>query len=192
TKESMLGPGDYDDWTYLISGKSASNRRWTGQIREERRQLIKDNEPVIEPPKSARKIQEYLNSVPQQYFGHGAHGNLRPSKLDEAIWTVADTISEEQRRDQELRKLYWMRKFPQPLYLPCDRFPRLKCDYANQAMNLPSEVLRSMYIERDYELDLSKAHLASYVPVAKREGLDVPVLEKYLEANLNDNEDLLK
>jgi len=192
TKKTMLGPDDYDDWTYLISGKTASNPNWTRELRKQRRDLIAENEPVIEPPAATKRIQEYLNSLPQQYFGHGAHGNLRPSKLDEAIWTVADTVGEEQRRDQELRKLYWMRKFPQPLYLPCDRFPRLKADYANQAMNLPSEILRSMYIERDYELDLSKAHLASYAPVAKREGLEVPTLEKCLQANLRGDEELLE
>ena len=191
-KQVMLGPDDYDDWTYLISGKTASNPNWTRELRKQRRDLIAENEPVIEPPECARRIQEYLNTLGQQYFGHGAHGNLRPEKLDEAIWAVADTVGEEQRRDQELRKLYWVRKFPQPLYLPCDRFPRLKADYANQAMNLPSTVLRSIYTERDYELDLSKAHLASYVPVAKREGLEVPTLEKCLQANLRGDEELLE
>jgi len=191
-KEVMLGPEDYDDWTYLISGKRrATSRNWTSDLREERRQLIEENEPVIDPPTVTGRIQEYLNSLPQQYFGHGAHGNLRPSKLDDAIWTVADTIDEEQRRNQELRKLYWMRKFPQPLYMPCDRFPRLRADYANQLMNLPSEVLRATYIDRDYELDLSKAHLASYVPVAKREGIEVPVLERHLEANMDADTSLL-
>ncbi|MCS4139578.1 hypothetical protein GGQ13_003033 [Salinibacter ruber] len=190
-KELMLSPEDYDDWTYLVSGKSANSRRWTRTLREERRELIEANEPVIEPPEATRQIQDYLNSLPQQYFGHGAHGNLRPKQLDKAIWTVADTINEEERRDQELRKLYWMRKFPQPLYLPCDRFPRLKADHHNQAMNLPSAVLRSTYTPRDYELDLSKAHLASYVPVAKREGLEVPTLERYLDANLEGDTGLL-
>jgi len=85
-----------------------------------------------------------------------------------------------------------MRIFPQPLYAFCDRFPRLKADYYNQCMNLPSEVLRAMYTPNDYELDLSKAHLGSYAPVARREGIDVPVLEEYLEANLEDDESLLK
>jgi hypothetical protein len=51
-------------------------------------------------------------------------------------------------------------------------------------------VRRAVYTERDYELDLSKAHLASYVPVAKREGLDVPVLRRYLRATMRGEIDL--
>ena len=189
TKELMLSPEDHDDWTYLINGKSANSRRWTSQLREERRERIEEHEPIIPPPDSARRIQAYLNGLSQTTFGHGGYGIFSPDVLDKGIWE-ASTLDEERRRDQELRKLYWMRKFPQPLYLPCDRSPRQKCDHHNQAMNLPSHILRSMYHERDYELDQSKAHLASYVPVAKREGLDVPVLEDYLSANMNGEIDL--
>jgi hypothetical protein len=189
-KELMLTPSDYDDWSILISGKSANRRNWTKTLREERLGLIEDNEPLIDPPESTRRIQSYLNGLKQTTFSHGGHGILRGERLDDAIWEVTSSIDSEQRRDEELRKLYWMRKFPQPLYLPCDRFPRLKADYYNQAMNLPSNVLRATYDERDYELDLSKAHLASYVPVARRYGLDVPVLEDYLDANLSGDMDL--
>ena len=190
-KELMLSPEDHDDWTYLINGKSANNRRWTRELREERREVIEANKPVIEPPESANRIQAYLNSLDQATFGHGGYGIFSGEVLDKGI-REASTLGEEQRRDQELRKLYWLRKFPQTLYLPCDRSPRSKCEHHNQAMNLPSHILRSMYHERDYELDLSKAHLASYVPVAKREGLDLPVLEDYLDANLRGDESVLE
>jgi hypothetical protein len=190
-KETMLGPGDYDDWTVLVNGRSANRRTWTAELRKERLNDIEENEPIIEPPEATKEIQAYLNGLDQTTFSHGGHGILCGDVLDRGIEAVQETIAEEQRRHQELRKLYWMRKFPQPLYLPCDRFPRLRCDYHNQAMNLPSEVLRSMYHERDYELDLSKAHLASYVPVAKREGLGVPTLERYLDANLTGDTELL-
>ncbi|MCS4087281.1 hypothetical protein GGQ10_002107 [Salinibacter ruber] len=189
-KEVMLSPEEYGDWKYLISGRSASRPKWTRQARQEREDFIEDQEPAVEPPEATRDIQSYLNGLDQQTFGHGGHGILRGEQIDKAI-EVARRLDEEQRRDQELRKLYWIRKHPQPLYMPCDRFPRLKADRHNQAMNLPSSILRSMYHERDRELDLSKAHLGSYVPVAKREGLEVPTLERYLEANLNDDTDLL-
>lgn len=189
-KELMLSPDDYDDWSVLISGKSANRRNWTKTIREERLELIEKNEPVIDPPDSTLRIQSYLNGLDQTTFSHGGHGVLRGERLDRAIWEVTSSIDDEQRRDQELRKLYWIRNFPQPLYLPCDRFPRQKCDYYNQAMNLPSNVLRATYDKRDYELDLSKAHLASYVPVANQYGLDVPVLEDWLQANLDGEVDL--
>ncbi|WP_263834378.1 hypothetical protein [Salinibacter sp.] len=192
TKEIMLSPEEHGDWTYLISGKAASNRRFTAQLRKNRRQEIETQDPAVEPPPSAKAIQRYLNGLPQTSFGHGRHGIFRPEMLGEAIEAAENQLSQEKRRDQERRKLLWMRTFPQPLYLFCDRFPRLKADRFNQAMNLPSSILRSMYTDRDYELDLSKAHLASYVPVAKREGLRVPTLEQHLEANLAGDEDLLE
>lgn len=188
-KELMLSPEDYDDWTELISGKKVNRRNWTATLREERLEMIEEQEPVIEPPTSTKRIQGYLNGLPQTTFSHGGHGILRGGAVDNAIWTVVGMIDEEERRDQELRKLYWMRKFPQPLYWFCDRFPRLKADYNNQAMNLPSPVLRSMYTERDYELDLAKAHLACMVPLAEQEGIDASLLRDYLEASM-DGEDI--
>jgi hypothetical protein len=191
-RKAMLGPGDIDDRRELITGKVASKRRWSAPVNKARQDEIDEQEPVIEPPAATKRIQSYLNSIEVQYFAHGAHGNLRGDVIDEAIREVRRSIDEEQRRDQERVKLHWMRCFPQPLYAVCDRFPRLKADYYNQAMNLPSRILRSTYTENDYELDLSKAHLASYVPVARREGLEVPVLEEYLQANLEGDEELLE
>jgi hypothetical protein len=108
------------------------------------------------------------------------------------VEAACEAFQSEYDRDQELRKIYWIGTFEQPLYLPCDRFPRLKADRHNQAMNLPKPVRQAAYDDRDYELDLSKAHLASYVAVAKLENLNVPVLEEYLQANLNNNDLLLE
>lgn len=190
TKEVMLSPEEYGDWSVLIDGRKANSRDWSAPMRRERAEKVKDQNPAIAPPVAAERIQKYLNGQPQTTFSHGGHGYFREEKIDDALQKVAGTVSEEERRDQELRKLFWIRRFPQPLYAFCDRFPRLKADYHNQAMNLPSEILRSMYTDRDYELDLSKAHLASYVPVAKRENLQVPVLEEWLQANLEGEIDL--
>lgn len=189
-KELMLSPEDYDDWTYLINGKSANNRRWTRQLREERREVIEDNTPAVLPPEATRRMQSYLNGLHQKTFGHGAYGIFAPSEIDNALEKAQKTIAEEQRRDQERRKLYWMRKFPQPMYMACDRFPRLKADHHNQAMNLPSKILQAVYGERDYELDLSKAHLAGYVPTVERFGIDAPVLRQKLRAGREGEIDL--
>lgn len=190
-KELMLNPGGQNTCKYLVGGKPVQNAGYTSR-REERRVEIESQEPLINPPESAKRIQSYLNALDPNIFRHGVYGAFNSERIDQAIQVVRENIAEEQRRDQELRKLYWIRGFPQPLYKFCDRFPRLKADYHNQAMNLPSEVLRAMYTKRDYELDLSKAHLSSYVPVAKREGLEVPTLEKHLEANLSNDEELLE
>jgi len=191
-KEIMLSPEDYDDLVSLIKGKSVTRKAWKAGERQERFEYIDDHEPVVTPPDCTRRIQEYLNGLNKVRFSHGSYGVFNTNALDKATDEVWESITEEHRRDQELRKLYWIGQFSQPLYLPCDRSPRQKADRHNQSMNLPSDVLRATYTERDYELDLSKAHLGSYVPVAKREGIEVPALEKYLQANLNDNELLLE
>lgn len=190
TKEALLGPEEHDNYMYLIGGKSVSNRRFTADLRAERRKQIDDPDPIIDPPSGARLIRDYLNSVPQQRFGHGGYGTFKPSKIECGIEAAQSRIRNEQGRDQELRKLYWIRHFPQPLYLPCDRSPRLRADSCNQAMNLTSEVLRSMYTDGDYELDLSKAHLAGLVVVADREGIDASLLRSYLEGSMEGEKDL--
>ena len=216
-KEALLGPGDYEHWTYLISGKSASDRNLTAALRQERRRHVRGTIPVVDPPETTTRIQSYLNELPQQLFGHGSHGIFRPKKIDEALEVVGNgavdksavnesAVNEsavngsavgngdnnESWRDQQRRILFWIRTFPKPLYLPCDRFPRQRADHQNQAMNLPTPVRRSFYTGRDYELDLSKAHLASCVPVARREGMAVPTLKRYLQANLRGDTDLLE
>lgn len=189
-KELMHSPGDYDDWTCLIDGTSANRRNYNLMLRQERLEEIEENEPAIEPPSYVRDIQEYLNTLPQATFAHGGYGTFNGDAINEAIEKVSSSIETEMGRDEELRKLYWMRKFPQPLYMASDYSPRPKCDYYNQAMNLPSKVLRAMYTERDYELDLSKAHLGCYVPTVKRFGLDVPILEDKLQATMAGEIDL--
>jgi len=191
-KEARYSPQDYEDWTMLITGQKANRRNWSAAVRKDRLNDIEDHEPVIDPPPAAKRIQEYLNGLDQTTFSHGGHGIMRSEVRQRAAKKVRETIPEEHRRDQELNKLYGIKHYPQPLYKICDRFPRQKADPFNQLMNVKSEVLRSMYHpERDYELDLSKAHLASYVPVARREGLEVPSLERYLQANLENDDDLL-
>lgn len=188
-KEWMIGD---KDWELLISGKTA-NRDNFGPLREERRERVKEQKPLIEPPEYTRRIQGYLHDLDEvNTFSHGSHGAFRPDVIDEAISTLGEKLEDRQRKMQERMKLLRIRQYPMPLYPFCDRFPRLKADRWNQAMNLPSEILRCMYGTRDVELDLSKAHLGSYVPVAKREGLDVPILERYLHANLEDDTGLLE
>lgn len=190
-KNVMLGPNKSDSWTYLINGTDAGNRHFTGALREERREEIEEQDPIVEPPEAAKEIQEYLNGLDQQLFGHGGYGIFRPEQLAKASEAAAD-FREERRRDQAIRKLIQMRTHPQPLYKFCDRFPRHKADPYNQAMNLPPKLRRPIYTGRDYEVDLDKAHLACYVPVVRREGIEVPTLDKYLAANLQDDTGLLE
>jgi hypothetical protein len=191
-KHSLFSPAMEESWTYVITGKDAGNRNYTSVLREKRRTELEDNDdPVIEPPAVAKEMQEYLNGLDQAFFGHGGYGKLRPEQLAKAS-EAASEFREEQRRDQANRKLVQMRTHPQPLYDFCDRFPRLKADPYNQLMNLAAELRHPLYGGRDYELDLDKAHFASYVPVVRREGIEVPTLAKYLTANLRDDEDMLQ
>jgi len=191
-KHSLFSPAMEDSWTYLINGNDAGNRHFTGALRDRRRDELEDSDdPAVDPPEVAKEMQEYLNGLDHQFFGNGRYGKLRPEQLAEAS-EAASAFREERRRDQANRKLVQMRTHPQPLYKFCDRFPRLKADPYNQLMNLAAELRHPLYGERDYEVDLSKAHFASYVPVVRREGIEVPILEKYLAANLRDDADLLE
>ncbi|MCS4038308.1 hypothetical protein [Salinibacter ruber] len=192
-KHTRFSPDMEDSWTYLINGNDAGNRHFTADLREKRRnELGKSEDPAIEPPEVAKEIQEYLNGLDQQFFGNGNYGKLRPEQLAKAS-EAASAFRKEQRRDQANRKLVGMRTHPQPLYDFCGHFPRLKADPYNQGMNLPAKLRQPMYDEdRDYELDLDKAHLACYIPVVRREGIEVPALEKYIAANLKGDTDLLK
>lgn len=188
TKEFLLSPDDHEGYAYLIGGGSGSRRE--PEVQSHRESVAGDPDPAIDLPDSTRLISEYLNSLSENIFKHGGYGAFRPENLDCAIEAVQSRLRDEQLREQELRRLFWMRQFPRPLYLPCDRSPRLKADPYNQAMNLPSEILRSMYVDGDYELDLSKAHLAGLVVVAEREGIDASVLREYLETSMEKEKDL--
>jgi len=189
SKEVMLFPQTHDDWTLLVNGRSANRRSYTKSLRAERLAGVSDQEPVIEPPGYVRRIQKYLNELPQGRFGHGGYGIFKPEKVRLAIEATLEESSREKRRDDELRKLFWLRYYPQPLYKVCDHFPRLKAERANQAMNLPSNILRSMYTKRDVELDLTKAHLACMVPLANREGINASLLNEYLRRSM-EGEDI--
>lgn len=192
-KHTRFSPDMEDSWTYLINGTDAGNRHFTADLREKRRTELEESEdPAIGPPEAAKEMQAYLNGLPQKFFGHGTYGKLRPEQLAKAS-DAASAFRTERRRDQANRKLVHMRTHPQPLYDFCDRFPRLKADPYNQGMNLPAKLRQPMYDEgRDYELDLDKAHLACYIPVVRREGIEAPILDKYIEANLKGDTDLLK
>ncbi len=189
SKEVMLSPQTYDDWTLLINGRSANRRNHTKNLRAERLEEVSNQRPAIEPPGYVRSIQKYLNGLPQGRFGNGGYGIFKPEKVRLAIDTARKKCTREKRRDEELRKLFWLRCYPQPLYKFCDHFPRLKAEGANQAMNLPSNILRSMYTKKDVELDLTKAHLACMVPLADREGIKVSLLNEYLRRSM-DGEDI--
>jgi len=191
-KEYMLSPEDEHDWKYLITGDAANSNSARSLVRKNRMEEIEENEPVVDAPKPARMMKEYLNGLDTvNVFSHGQHGVFSSGKLEEMV-EVAKEIPDEERRDQELRKIYWIRRFPKPLYAACDRSPRLRADRYNQLMNVKSEIRKSLYVEgKDFELDLSKAHLASYIPTVRREGIETPQLDKYLRANLEDDEDLL-
>lgn len=190
-KEAKLSPGKKERW--FISGKKTrDDGNDIADLRDERLNRASVQNPFIEPPETTYRMQAYLNGLRQQRFSNGAYGVFKADKLEQARHKARSEGEGEKGRDRGLKKLFWIGTYPQPIYLACDRFPRLKADHYNQAMNLPTPIRRSVYTARDREMDLSKAHLASYVPVARREGLSVPVLERYLEANLNDDEELLK
>jgi len=193
TKHSQFSPDMEDSWTYLIDGKDAGNRHNTGRLREKRRNDLnsKVGQNAIEPPESTKEIQAYLNGLDNNFFGHGGYGKLRPDKLAKAS-EAASTFRTEKRRDQANRKLVGMRTYSKPLYDFCGRFPRLKADAYNQLMNLSAELRHSLYGERDYELDLDKAHLACSIPVAEQAGLSVPMTKKYVKANLRDDTEFLE
>jgi hypothetical protein len=57
-------------------------------------------------------------------------------------------------------------------------------------MNLNSQLRAHLYREKDIEVDIDKAHLSSYVPVAERFGFEVPTLRKALKASLKGEIDL--
>lgn len=183
-KEAQLDPFAFDAWTYWINGKSADRDQNTLAMRTERESKIAQQEPAVDPPRALEEIQKYLNDLPSRIFSHGGYG--LKSRIQNAIDEAKQMEFEsEDAEDTALRQLYHMRHYPKPLYKVCDRFPRLKSDGYNELMNLTSDLRPSLYTDRDFELDLAKAHLSSYVPIAEEIGLDVPVLRGYLSESLN-------
>jgi hypothetical protein len=183
-KKALLDPFGHDGYVNFISGDPANGWRMTKERREERMADISDQTTEIEAPKKLTRIQDYMNGRGQSFFSHGSYGVFREENLQDAIDAARD-IDDEGVRDQQLSYLYHARAHPQPLYKRCDRFPRLKADHWNQTINLASCVRPTLYCERDREVDLTKAHLAGFVAVAKSEGLEVPRLEKALDASLS-------
>lgn len=188
-EKMLLGLEERKDWRYLIDGRSASTRRIGAKLNKDRREAIREATPKIPPPSASKFIRRYLNSSSPQHFRHGGYGVFRPTNIESAVAEATSSIQDSRRRWQELRKLVSIYSFPQPLHLHCDFSPRLKPDHFNQAMNLASDVRRSLYTDRDIELDLAKAHLSALVPVAKREGMESSVLHRHLRASA-EGEDL--
>ncbi|MFB6271891.1 MAG: hypothetical protein ABEL51_03250 [Salinibacter sp.] len=190
--EFMLSPEEQPDRKFMLSGNKANSRRALGPERKKRRRLVDNNEPVVDAPETALMMKNYLNELdPVNVFSHGQHGVFADGKLD-GMAEVVEQIPDEQRRIQELRKLFGLREFPKPLYAACDRSPRLRADRWNQLMNVKTEVRKSLYVEgKDWELDLTKAHLTSYVPTVRDHGIETPQLDRYLQANLENDTDLL-
>jgi hypothetical protein len=59
-------------------------------------------------------------------------------------------------------------------------------------MNVKTELRKGLYEEgKDVELDLSKAHLTSYVPTVRDHGIGTPELDRHLQAYLEDNTGLV-
>jgi len=190
-REAKMNQDKFDSFTWLMSGKSADHGDHIGIVKEERVAAIGEQEPAIEPPPHVRDIQEYMNTLNRaKVFSHSQYGVFKEDALDRASEVAARTIKDPERRNQAFNKLYFIRRYPKPVYLVCDRFPRLKADRHNQAMNLPSEILRPIYTKRDYEVDLSKAHLACMVPLAEQEGIDASTLREWVEWSMEEGNDL--
>ena len=146
-------------------------------------------EPTIAPSIQLKEMRDYMNSRSSKLYTRKGTGVFCEESLQAAI-DVAREIKHEQARDDQLRALYTIRAHPQPLYLYCDRFPRLKADHWNQAINVSSSIRPAFYCDRDVELDLAKAHLSGFVPVAANYGHDMPVLNDYLNRSLAGEIDL--
>lgn len=180
--------GSFEGRVYLIDMKTARRPNRVAK-RKQRKRRIEQQTPIIDPPEPLRRIQEYLNTLPRRIFSNRSWG-LR-SRIPEAKEAVREMAwqSEDAKRG-ELRKLVRMEDYPQPLYHVCDRFARTKCDAWNELMSVASKIRPHLYSSRDIELDLSKAHLGSYAPIAEDLGFDVPVLRQHLEASLEGEIDL--
>lgn len=189
--EFTMSPESEMDRTFLISGGKANTRDALRPERDKRERTVNTNEPRIDPPATTLKMKEYLNGLSKQHVFTDRYGVFGGDAFEE-LAQKAHEIDDEERRRMELRKIYHMRAFPKPLYAGCDRSPRLRADAYNQLMNLKTELRMSLYEEgKDLEPDLSKAHLASYVPTVRDHGIETPQLDRYLQANLEDDTDLL-
>ncbi len=190
--EFTMSPRSETDRTFLVSGKKANTRDALRPERKKRERTVNTNEPRVDPPETTLKMKEYLNNIPSNIFTNGRYGIFGGDAF-EKLAEKAREIPDEERRRLELRKIYQMRAFPKPLYAGCDRSPRLRADRYNQLMNLKTKLRKSLYDPtKDRELDLSKAHLASYVPTVRQEGIATPELDRCLQGNLEDDTDLLE
>ena len=188
-KEAMLDPYTKRDWINWINGRKVGTRTASKTRERERRDEIMAQEPTITPSDQLKEMRDYMNGRSQKLFSRKGSGVFCEENLQPAI-DVAKDITNEEVSDGQLRALYTIRAHPQPLYLYCDRFPRLKSDHWNQAINLKREIRSALYTGRDVELDLAKAHLSGFIPVARKLGYDMPMLREHLECSLVGDIDL--
>lgn len=189
--EFTMSPAEETDRTFLISGDAANSRDALRPERDKRERIVNSYEPRIDPPDTTLMMKDYLNNLSKRPVFTAQYGLFGGGGFETMIETAKE-VPDEQRRRQELRNLYYMQAFPKPLYVECDWSPRLRAEKMNQFMNVKTEIRKSVYQESKHrELDLSKAHLACYIPTVREHGIDTPILDKYLEADLNDNDELL-
>jgi len=188
-EETMLTHNPNKD-IRLIGGERVKTRgNYDAKLYKRRVKDVEENDPEIPIPEYVQKMQEYLNDYRTEDFSNGQWGFLQ--SLDKAF-EAAHTTPDAKKRRQLIRTLRRIEDHPQPLYKGADFFPRLAAERYNQLMNLPSKVLRAVYVlGRDAEVDLSKAHLACMAPVAEKNGIEAGLLREYLNRNLDeDNFDL--
>lgn len=192
--EFMATPEAQRDRTFLLSGSGASTADALRPERDKRRRAVDENKPIVPAPESALMMKEYLNGLNRvNVFSHGSHGVFTEDTIQRMIQTAKEEIPEEQRRRMELEKIYGIRSFPKPLYAACDRSPRLRADAHNQVMNVHTPIRRAIYDpDKDIEFDLDKAHLTSYIPTVRRQNIETPLLDKYLEASTSGDTSLLE
>lgn len=185
-------PESFDRFVYLIDGSSANRRHRRVEVNEARHAATKAARSVIPTPASAEVIRTYLNErLDEQLFANGRYGVVKQlprartlaHDLNCGLLKPFDTYG---KTDQALRTLSWMGQYPRPLYEPSDFSPRLKADHYNQLMNLHSVLRPTLYTDRDVELDLDKAHMASLVVVARKLGISTPLLTETLEDATRD------
>ena len=177
TGSSAQSPGA--DRAILAARKSV-----VGPLADPKRITVNMNAAVITPPDSARVIIDYaVNCLSPVVYG--ARSPI-PAGLDRALEIIdSDTspFDTEQMRDQYRGMVESMKAHPQPILLACDFSPRLKTDRFNELTALPRVLRPELMGKRDILLDLDKAHMAALVCVARKEGLEMPLLSPILEGD---------
>jgi len=185
-KQFMSAPEEFTEWVHLINGRSANalNRQAVAQQRADQ---IEAADPAIDPPPATRKVQRYLNGLPERAF------TTVKKRVPDAVAEVrkrTDLFGDVEKRQAALSRLHLIREYPKPLYVPCDYSARLTSYGENQLLTLKRELRPPLYTERDVELDLSKAHLAILAKLGREAGLDVSTIERYLRGQRDGKFDI--